>query len=135
MIFLSYNAQNAITLPIRDWQAGNDSLTGYGSTWRLLLVLTNKDTRIVTNYTITSPIFDADTRELTFNYTSTPLAVEATYTANIQEQAFSASWNNTKLLASDKIYKLPSGQSVATYQPVLQTTEHTMNNDFVIYGE
>jgi precorrin-6B methylase 2 len=40
-----------------------------------------------------------------------------------------------KLLAIDKVYMLPSGQTIESYQPVLATTEQTMNNDFVIYGE
>lgn len=135
MIFLSYNAQQSITLPIRNWDAGNDLLTGYGSTWRLRLVLTDKDTRVVTNYTITSPSFDADTRELTFTYNSTALKKEVTYIAKIQEQEYTTSWVDTKALAVDKIYVLPSGDTISTYQPVLDTTEKTMNNDFVIYGE
>jgi hypothetical protein len=43
--------------------------------------------------------------------------------------------DDAKVLAIDKIYMLPSGDTISTYQPVLDTTEKTMNNDFVIYGE
>lgn len=43
--------------------------------------------------------------------------------------------NTSKLLAQDRMYILPSGSDVATYQPKLATTEKTMNNEFKIYGE
>jgi len=40
-----------------------------------------------------------------------------------------------KLLSQDKMYIIPSGSEVATYQPNLATTEKVMNNEFKIYGE
>lgn len=43
--------------------------------------------------------------------------------------------NTNKLLAQDRMYILPSGSDVGTYQPKLATTEKTMNNEFKIYGE
>ena len=33
------------------------------------------------------------------------------------------------------MYIIPSGSSVATYQPKMATTEETMDNEFKIYGE
>jgi len=41
----------------------------------------------------------------------------------------------TKLLSQDKMYIIPTGSDVSTYQPKLTTTEKTMNNEFKIYGE
>jgi len=35
-----------------------------------------------------------------------------------------------KLLSQDKMYVLPSGSEVGTYQPKLTTTEKTMNNEY-----
>lgn len=40
-----------------------------------------------------------------------------------------------KLLSQDRMYIIPSGSDVATYQPKLATTEKTMDNEFKIYGE
>ena len=57
MIFLSYNAQQDITLPIRDWKYGNDDLTNYGDYWRIQAKFVNKDTREVITYTLVSPSF------------------------------------------------------------------------------
>jgi hypothetical protein len=138
MIFLSFNATQNITLPIRDWKYGNDTLTSYGTTWRMQAKFLNKDTRVVINFTITSPSFDKDTRELTFAYNSTTLDPEVPYILRIEDQQITGGIPNLstgKVLTIDKIYMLPSGSTIDNYQPVLQTTERTMSNDFVIYGE
>lgn len=165
MIFLSYNAQQDITLPIRDWKYGNDDLTDYGDYWRIQAKFVNKDTREVITYTLASPSFDEDTRELTFAYNSAALDPEVPYILRLEDQRYAAGVANeyedrviadagtiealscvtteltalgvddAKVLALDKVYMLPSGATIDTYQPALQTTERTMNNDFVIYGE
>ena len=165
MIFLSYNAQQDITLPIRDWKYGNDDLTNYGDYWRIQAKFINKDTREIITYTLVDPSFDEDPRELTFEYNSANLDQEVPYVMRLEDQRYAAGVaneyedrvivdagtieslscvtneltelgaNDSKVLAIDKIYMLPSGQTIGTYQPVLQTTERTMNNDFVIYGE
>lgn len=165
MIFLSYNAQQAITLPIRNWKYGNDSLTNYGDYWRIQAKFINKDTREVITYTLVSPSFDSDTKELTFIYNSASLDPEVPYVMRLEDQRFAQGVANeyedrvivdngtiesltcvtneltdlgvddAKVLAIDKVYMLPSGETTATYQPVLATTQQSMNNDFVIYGE
>jgi hypothetical protein len=165
MIFLSYNAQQSITLPIRNWKYGNDDLTNYGDYWRIQAKFINKDTREVITYTLVAPTFDEDTRELTFTYNSANLDAEVPYVMRLEDQRYAAGVANefddrvvvdsgtieslscvtteltelgaddAKVLAIDKIYMLPSGDTINTYQPVLDTTEKTMNNDFVIYGE
>ena len=135
MTFVSYKAQNTITLPVRDWQVGVDTLAGYNSTWRVQMVLYSKDGRTDTIYNVTSPTFDADTREFTFTYNTTPLDAEVVYMIRLTEQTFNVVWTNTKILAFDRLLMLPSGQTTSTYQPVLPTVEETMNNQFKIYGE
>lgn len=135
MTFVSYKAQNTITLPIRDWQNGVDTLAGYNTTFRVQMVLYSKDGRTEIIYNVTSPTFDADTREFTFTYNTTPLDAEVVYMVRLAEQTFNVSWVNTKMLAFDRLLMLPSGQTTNTYQPVLPTIEETMNNQFKIYGE
>lgn len=165
MIFLSYNAQQSITLPIRDWKYGNDDLTNYGDYWRIQAKFINKDTREIITYTLVNPTFDEDTRELSFIYNSSNLTTEVPYVLRLENQRYAAGVANeyedrviadsgtieslscvtneltdlgiddSKLLAIDKVYMLPSGETTATYQPTLTTTQRTMNNDFVIYGE
>jgi hypothetical protein len=41
---------------------------------------------------------------------------------------------NTKILCGDRFIMLPQGETVSTYQPVLDTIEEAMNNTFKIYG-
>jgi hypothetical protein len=99
------------------------------------MVLYSKDGRTDTIYNVTSPTFDADTREFTFTYNTTPLDAEVVYMIRLTEQTFNVAWTNTKILAFDRLLMLPSGQTTSTYQPVLPTVEETMNNQFKIYGE
>jgi hypothetical protein len=165
MIFLSFNAQQDITLPIRNWKYGNDDLTNYGDYWRIQAKYVNKDTREVITFTLAAPSFDKDTRELTFTFNSAALDPEVPYILRLEDQRFAAGVANqyedrvivdagtiealscvttgltalgvddAKVLALDKVYMLPSGATIENYQPKLQTTERTMNNDFVIHGE
>ena len=98
MTFVSYKANNTITLPVRDWQVGVDTLAGYNSTWRVQMVLYSKDGRTDTIYNVTSPTFDKDTREFTFTYNTTPLDAEVVYMIRLTEQTFNVTWTNTKIL-------------------------------------
>ncbi len=66
---------------------------------------------------------------LTFSYDVSALSAEAFYVIKIWEVG------KIKLLSQDKMYIIPSGSNVATYQPKLSTTDKTMDNEFKIYGE
>lgn len=76
-----------------------------------------------------SGTFDTFRKVLTFSYDISALSAESFYVIKIWEE------NKVKLLSQDKMYIMPSGSEVATYQPKLATTEKTMNNEFKIYGE
>ena len=135
MTFLSFEANNVVTLPIRDWQNGNDALTGYGTTFRVQMVLYSKDGRTITTYNVTSPTFDKYTREFTFTYSSVGLEAEVPYMIRLAEQTLvTEQFVNTKILCGDRFIMLPQGKTVSTYQPVLATVEEAMNNTFKIYG-
>jgi len=64
-----------------------------------------------------------------FSYDVSALVAEAFYVIKIWEVG------KIKLLSQDKMYIIPSGSNVATYQPKLSTTDKTMDNEFKIYGE
>jgi len=66
---------------------------------------------------------------LTFTYDVSALVAENFYVVKIWEAS------KVKLLSQDRMYILPSGSDVATYQPKLAATEKTMDNEFKIYGE
>jgi len=135
MTFLSFEANNVVTLPVRDWQNGNDALTGYGVAWRVQMVLYSKDGRTITTYNVTSPTFNKDTREFTFTYSSVGLEAEVPYMIRLAEQTLvTEQFVNTKILCGDRFIMLPQGETVSTYQPVLATVEEAMNNTFKIYG-
>jgi len=136
MTFLSFETNNVVTLPIRDWQNGNDKLTSYGTAWRVQMVLYSKDGRTITTYNVTSPTFDADTREFTFTYSSTGLEAEVPYMVRLAEQTLvTGQFVNSKILCSDRFIMLPQGETISTYQPVLDTVQETMDNTFKIYGQ
>jgi hypothetical protein len=135
MTFLSFEANNVVTLPVRDWQNGNDALTGYGVAWRVQMVLYSKDGRTITTYNVTSPTFDKYTREFTFTYSSVGLEAEVPYMIRLAEQTLvTEQFVNTKILCGDRFIMLPQGKTISTYQPVLATVEEAMNNTFKIYG-
>ena len=135
MTFLSFEANNVVTLPVRDWQNGNDALTGYGVAWRVQMVLYSKDGRTITTYNVTAPTFNKDTREFTFTYSSVGLEAEVPYMIRLAEQTLvTEQFVNTKILCGDRFIMLPQGETVSTYQPVLDTIEEAMNNTFKIYG-
>ena len=135
MTFLSFETNNVVTLPVRDWQNGNDKLTSYGTAWRVQMVLYSKDGRTITTYNVTSPTFNKDTREFSFIYSSVGLEPEVPYMIRLAEQTLvTGQFVNSKILCSDRFIMLPQGETVSTYQPVLDTIEEAMNNTFKIYG-
>ena len=82
--------------------------------------------------TIYEPItgtYDIFRKTLSFSYDTSVLYPENFYVVKIWEIG------KIKLLSQDKMYVIPSGSDVATYQPKLTTTEKTMDNQFKIYGE
>jgi hypothetical protein len=136
MTFLSFETNNVVTLPVRDWQNGNDLLTNYGVAWRVQMVLYSKDGRTITTYNVTSPTFDKYTREFTFTYSSVGLEAEVPYMIRLAEQTLvTGQFVNSKILCGDRFIMLPQGETVSTYQPVLDTVQETMDNTFKIYGQ
>ena len=73
--------------------------------------------------------YDDFRKVFSFSYDVSALSAEAFYVIKIWEVG------KIKLLSQDKMYIIPSGSSVATYQPKLSTTDKTMDNEFKIYGE
>lgn len=76
-----------------------------------------------------SGTYDDFRKVLSFSYDISSLVAENFYVIKIWEVG------KIKLLSQDKIYIMPVGSVVSTYQPKLATTEETMNNEFKIYGE
>jgi len=76
-----------------------------------------------------SGTYDSFRKTLSFSYDTSVLYPENFYIIKIWEVG------KIKLLSQDKMYVLPSGSEVGTYQPKLTTTEKTMNNEYKIYGE
>ena len=76
-----------------------------------------------------SGVYDDFRKTFSFSYDVSLLVAENFYVIKIWEVG------KIKLLSQDKIYIMPSGSDVATYQPKLMTTEKVMNNEFKIYGE
>ena len=74
-------------------------------------------------------IWDPFRKVLSFSYDVSILNTETFYVIKIWEAG------KIKLLSQDKMYIIPSGSSVATYQPKMATTEENMDNEFKIYGE
>jgi hypothetical protein len=66
---------------------------------------------------------------LTFSYDVSALVAESFYVVKIWEVG------KIKLLSQDRMYIMPIGSNISTYQPKLATTEKTMDNEFKIYGE
>jgi hypothetical protein len=64
-----------------------------------------------------------------FSYDVSSLVAENFYVIKIWEVG------KIKLLSQDKMYIMPSGSDIVTYQPKLSTTEKAMDNEFKIYGE
>lgn len=73
--------------------------------------------------------YDDFRKLLSFDLQTTNLSNESFYVIKVWDEL------GSKLLSQDKMYIIPSGAAVSTYQPKLSTTEKTMNNEFKIYGE
>ena len=76
--------------------------------------------------------YNSFNKVLTYTYNVSALVSESFYIVQVWEDRGAGL---IKLLSQDKMYIMPSGSAVATYQPKLATTEKTMNNEFKIYGE
>ena len=79
--------------------------------------------------TAISGTWDDFRKVFSFSYDISALIAENFYVIKIWEVG------KTKLLSQDKMYIIPTGSDLVTYQPKLSTTESTMNNEFKIYGE
>lgn len=64
-----------------------------------------------------------------FSYNTASLSSESFYVVKIWEAS------KIKLLSQDRMYIIPSGSVISTYQPKLAVSEKVMNNEFKIYGE
>ena len=73
--------------------------------------------------------YDSFKKTLSFSYDTSVLYPENFYILKIWETG------KVKLLSQDKMYVLPVGETIKTYQPKLITTDKTMDNEFKIYGE
>lgn len=80
-------------------------------------------------YESISGTWDSFRKVFSFSYDVSILNAENFYVIKIWEVG------KVKLLSQDKIYIIPTGSDVATYQPKLATTEKIMDNEFKIYGE
>ncbi len=76
-----------------------------------------------------SGTYDDFRKLLTFSYDVSALVAESFYVVKIWEVG------KIKLLSQDRMYIMPTGSNISTYQPKLATTEKTMDNEFKIYGE
>jgi hypothetical protein len=93
------------------------------------LEVISEDGRATTIDSDISGTFDDFRRLLTFSLNTSNLSAESFYIVKVWEAG------KLKLLSQDKMYIMPSGASVSTYQPKLTTTDRTMDNEFIIYGE
>jgi hypothetical protein len=118
MIIVEKNTTPQITMYLRDF-----------ATESFEMEIISEDQRIEKIDTAISGSYDDFRKVLTFSYDVSALVAESFYVIKIWEVG------KIKLLSQDKMYILPSGSSVGTYQPKLATTEKTMDNEFKIYGE
>lgn len=118
MIIVEENTNPQITMYLRDF-----------TTESFEMEIISEDQRIEKVDTAISGSYDDFRKVLTFSYDVSALVAESFYVIKIWEVG------KIKLLSQDKMYILPSGSSVGTYQPKLATTEKTMDNEFKIYGE
>ena len=118
MIIVEENTTAQITMFLRDF-----------TTESFEIEITSEDQRVEKVDTTLSGTWDDFRKALTFSYDVTALVAENFYVVKIWEVG------KIKLLSQDRMYIIPSGSDVATYQPKLATTEKTMDNEFKIYGE
>lgn len=118
MIIVEENTTATIKMYLRDF-----------TTESFELQVTSEDSRSEAYDAAVSGTYDAFRKVLTFSYDVSNLSAESFYVVKIWEAS------KVKLLSQDKMYIMPSGASVSTYQPKLTTTERTMDNEFIVYGE
>lgn len=118
MIIVEENTTATIKMYLRDF-----------TTESFEIEIISEDERKEVVDTTLSGTFDDFRKVLTFTYDVSSLVAESFYVVKIWEAA------KVKLLSQDRMYIIPSGSDVNTYQPKLATTEKTMNNEFKIYGE
>jgi hypothetical protein len=118
MIIVEENTTPQITMYLRDF-----------TTESFEMEIISEDQRVEKVDTAISGTYDDFRKVLTFSYDVSALVAESFYVVKIWEVG------KIKLLSQDKMYIIPSGSSVATYQPKMATTEETMDNEFKIYGE
>ena len=118
MIIVEENTTPQITMYIRDF-----------TTESFEMEIISESERVEKVDQAISGSYDDFRKVLTFSYDVSALVAESFYVIKIWEVG------KIKLLSQDKIYIIPSGSEVGTYQPKLATTEKTMDNEFKIYGE
>ena len=118
MIIVEENTTPQITMYLRDF-----------TTESFEMEIISESERVEKVDTAISGSYDDFRKVLTFSYDVSPLVAESFYVIKIWEVG------KIKLLSQDKMYIIPSGFEVSTYQPKLATTEKTMDNEFKIYGE
>ncbi len=118
MIIVEENTTPSIKMYLRDF-----------TTESFEIEIISEDQRKEVVDTTISGTWDDFKKVLTFSYDVSALIAENFYVVKIWEAS------KVKLLSQDRMYIMPSGSNVATYQPKLATTEKRMNNEFKIYGE
>jgi len=118
MIIVEENTTASIKMYLRDF-----------TTESFEIEIVSEDQRKEVVDTALSGTYDDFRKVLSFSYDVSALIAENFYIVKIWEVG------KIKLLSQDRMYIIPSGSNVATYQPKLATTEQTMDNEFKIYGE
>ena len=118
MIIVDENTKATIKMYLRDF-----------TTESFELQIVSEDERKQVVDTALTGTYDNFAKLLTFTYDVSALSSESFYVVKIWEAS------KVKLLSQDRMYIIPSGSSVASYQPKIATTDKTMNNEFKIYGE
>ena len=118
MIIVEENTTASIKMYLRDF-----------TTQSFEIEIISEDQRKEVVDTALSGTYDDFRKVLSFSYDVSNLVSESFYVVKIWEVG------KIKLLSQDRMYIIPSGSDVATYQPKLATTEKTMDNEFKIYGE
>lgn len=118
MIIVEKNTTATIKMYLRDF-----------TTESFELQIISEDSRQGVYDAAVSGTYDSFRKVLTFSYDVSTLSAESFYVVKLWEAG------KVKLLSQDKMYIMPVGASVTTYQPKLSTTDSTMDNEFIVYGE
>lgn len=118
MIIVEENTTATIKMFLRDF-----------TTESFELQVVSEDERKTAYDAAVSGTYDDFRKVLTFSYDVSNLSAEGFYVVKLWESG------KVKLLSQDKMYIMPAGAVVSTYQPKLTTTDSTMDNEFIVYGE